>query len=141
MSQRRPQPRVFVVDDEPLIATSLSTILRHSGFDALAFTLPLEALKAAQTDAPDLLISDLLMPQLSGVELALEMQKLHPNCKVLLCSGQSSDRDLLSDAAAAGHEFEHMVKPVHPKDLLKRIHQVTGNSPSLPTVGELLAGL
>ena len=141
MSQRRPQPRVFVVDDEALIATSLSTILRHSGFDAIAYTQPREALKAAETDFPELLISDLIMPNLSGVELAIEIQKMHPNCKVLLCSGLSSDREQLSHAAALGHDFEHLVKPVHPKDLLKKIHQVTGTSPALPTVGELLAGL
>ena len=141
MPHRTGQPRVFIVDDEHMIASSLATILRHSGFDAIAFTHPLDVLQAAQAEAPDLLISDLLMPGMSGIDLGIRMQQLHPSCKILICSGQSSDQQILADARAEGHNFELLVKPMHPKDLLKRIHQVTGNSPPLPTVGELLAGI
>src|SRR3984885_2350010 len=53
---------IFVVDDEPVIASSLAAILQMNGFSARFFTCPLEALTAARSIAPDLLISDVAMP-------------------------------------------------------------------------------
>lgn len=127
MSEQHKLPSVFVVDDEPVIASSLAIILRQVGFDTKFFTEPLEALRAASSEAPDLLISDVVMPLLSGIELAIQMQERCPNCKVLLFSGQASTADMLDSARAKGHNFELLLKPVHPKDLLREIQKVTGD--------------
>ena len=80
--------RVFVVDDETVIATTLTAILKQSGFDAVGFTNPLQALAAAEEKSPDLLISDVVMPQLSGIDLAIQLKAKVPACKVLLFSGK-----------------------------------------------------
>jgi DNA-binding NtrC family response regulator len=130
MPEQRRLPRVFVVDDEPVIASSLAIILRQVGFDAKPFTEPLEALDAANSEAPDLLISDVVMPALSGIDLAIQMQERCPNCKVLLFSGQAATAGMLEDARANGHNFELLLKPVHPKDLLREIQRVTADSQS-----------
>lgn len=124
MPTDRTQPRVFVVDDEPVIATTLGVILRQQGFEAHSFNLPLEALQAAREKAPDLLISDVVMPLLSGIELAIQLREFCPNCKVLLFSGQAATAGMLESARAAGHDFEVLAKPVHPTDLLKKIRTV-----------------
>jgi DNA-binding NtrC family response regulator len=126
MPGQRKLPRVFVVDDEPVIASSLEIILGQLGFEAKSFTEPLEALNAALSEAPDLLISDVVMPVLSGIDLAIQMQERCPNCKVLLFSGQSATAGMLESARALGHNFELLLKPVHPKDLLREIRKVTG---------------
>ncbi len=141
MLKRRKQPVVFVVDDEHVIASSLATILRHLGFDATSFTEPMDALNAARATHPDLLITDVVMPQLSGIDLAVQVEESCPNCKVLLFSGQASTANLLETARANGHEFELVLKPVHPKDLLSKIQHLTGEVPPLPSIQELLAGL
>jgi DNA-binding response OmpR family regulator len=112
---------VFVVDDETVIATTLAAILRGSGFEAIAFTDPLEALLAAETREPDLLITDVMMPQLNGVDLGVQFKAIHPNVRVLLFSGQAKTSDLLQGARDAGHNFELLTKPIHPTDLLKAI--------------------
>src|ERR1700677_4685876 len=129
MSQTRTQLRVFVVDDEFVIASTLGLILRHKGFDAISFHTPLDALQAASSQAPDLLISDVVMPQLSGIELAIRLHEQCPNCKVLLFSGQAATSGLLEAARANGHNFEILSKPVHPTDLLRKIAESTGNAP------------
>jgi CheY-like chemotaxis protein len=82
---------------------------------------PLEALAEAASTPPDLLISDVMMPEMSGVDLAI---KFHPDCKVLLFSVQAATADLLRAAREQGHDFELLVKPVHPTDLLAAIKRV-----------------
>jgi DNA-binding response OmpR family regulator len=124
MSVDRVQPRVFVVDDEAVIANTLGVILRQQGFEAHSFYLPLEALRAAREMAPDLLISDVVMPVLSGIDLAIQMRALCPDCKVLLFSGQAATASMLEKARSSGHDFEVLTKPVHPADLLKKIRTV-----------------
>jgi DNA-binding NtrC family response regulator len=127
MPDPRQQPYVFVVDDEEVIASTLTMILRlQGGFRARSFSKPLEALEAAHLEAPDLLISDVVMPLLSGIELAIRMKELCPNCKVLLFSGQAATAHLLEAAQADGHDFDLLLKPVHPADLLIKIRNLTG---------------
>jgi len=116
---------VYVVDDEHIIATTLATILQNSGFDAVSFEDPLEALLAAEYRTPDLLITDVMMPQLNGVDLGIQFKAIHPNCKVLLFSGNAAHLDLLCGARNQGHDFELLSKPIHPKDLLAAIREIT----------------
>ena len=86
---------------------------------------PREALLAARSQAPGLLISDVIMPMLSGIELAIQVQATCPNCKVLLFSGQALTTDFLKSKSKAGHRFEVLSKPVHPRELLKKIQSLT----------------
>lgn len=126
MPQARQQPYVYVVDDEEVIAQTLTTILRLQGsFNARSFTRPLEALEAARSESPDLLISDVMMPQLSGIDLAIKVREHCPDCKVLLFSGQAATFKLLQEARKDGNDFEILLKPVHPADLLARIRNLT----------------
>jgi DNA-binding response OmpR family regulator len=113
--------RIFVVDDEHVIASTLAVILNMNGYYTKYFTHPLEALKAAHLDKPDLLISDVSMPDLSGVDLAIQIRAQDPDCKVLLFSGQASTMDLLESARSQGHDFHLILKPVHPTELLAAI--------------------
>jgi DNA-binding NtrC family response regulator len=81
------QVRIFVVDDQPSIASTLADILRLSGFDAVWFTNPHEALAAAKSDCPNLVISDIEMLRLSGIELAIRLKELRLDCDILLMAG------------------------------------------------------
>jgi DNA-binding NtrC family response regulator len=139
-------PRVFVVDDEPIIASTLATILRLSDFNATSFTEPLEALRAALSDSPDLLISDVVMPSLNGIALATELKAICPNCGVLLFSGQAATVGLVEAALADGNDFEVLAKPVHPADLIKTIQTILGTSnppksPILRTIEQTQEGV
>jgi DNA-binding response OmpR family regulator len=117
--------RIFVVDDEPVIASSLAAILRMNGFSARFFTSPLEALAAARSESPDLVISDVVMPGISGVDLAIQMRAQNPDCKILLFSGQAATSDLLEGVRAQGHDFRILEKPVSPSEFLSEIGQLS----------------
>ena len=112
---------VFVVDDEAVIAQTLAIILNQAGFQASAFDHPEKAIAASAQLTPALLISDVMMPGMTGVELAIHFREPHPDCKVLLFSGQASTADLLERARAEGYDFDLLSKPVHPADLLAKL--------------------
>jgi DNA-binding NtrC family response regulator len=116
------KPVVYVVDDERVIAETLSMILNQAGFVAFAFEDPRQALHAAgSATKPDLLITDVVMPGMTGTELAIEFRRTYPQCKVLLFSGQASTANLLETARAQGYEFDLLTKPIHPSDLLAKV--------------------
>jgi DNA-binding NtrC family response regulator len=127
--------RIFVVDDEEIISATIAAILRLKGFEATAFTLPLEALAASHLEVPDLLISDIVMPMLSGVELAIQLRAFHPGCKVLLFSGEWAAADFPDSAREDKHDFEIIPKPVHPKELLRKVQEMLITTPA-PGTGE-----
>ena len=114
-------PRVFVVDDEHVVASTLAAILQMHGFSARFFTSPLEALTAARSKAPDVLVSDVEMPGISGIELAIQMKAQYPRCKILLLSGQAATLDMLQQARAQGHNFDLLLKPIPPVEFLLEI--------------------
>ncbi len=114
-------PRVLVADDKRVIADTLTTILNQSGFEARAVYSGETAVEMASVFKPEMLISDVIMCGLSGIDAAIQIRALLPDIKILLFSGQAATADLLEDARSRGHDFEILAKPVHPQDLLARL--------------------
>jgi CheY-like chemotaxis protein len=112
------RPTILVVDDEAVIADTLGMILELNGFSVAIAYDGKSALSISQTIRPDLLLTDVAMPGMSGIDLAIEIQKNIPTCKVLLFSGQASTSDLLVAAHHKGREFTILAKPLHPTELL-----------------------
>ena len=115
------RPIVLVVDDEPIVADTLAEILTRSGYAAMAVYDGESALETAALVPPDLLIADDLLPQMSGVDLAIAVKNESPDCKIILLSGQQSAAYLLSAGKSAVHQISLLSKPVHPSDLLSKV--------------------
>lgn len=110
--------RVLVADDEHIIADTLGLILNRSGFEAATVYSGQKAVETAQSWPPDVFLTDVVMPGLSGIDAAIQICTMIPHCRVLLLSGQAATTDLLREARVRGHEFEILLKPVHPAQLL-----------------------
>jgi CheY-like chemotaxis protein len=115
------KPKVLVADDERVIADTLAIILNQSGFEATAVYSGEKAVETAKTLRPDMLISDVIMTDLNGIDAAIKIRAMLPSCKILLFSGQAATADLLDRAQGQGHQFEILAKPVHPQDLLAKL--------------------
>ena len=115
------KPKVLVADDERVIADTLAMILNQSGFEARAVYSGETALSQAASFEPDMLISDVIMADLNGIDAAIRIRGILPKIKILLFSGQAATADLLEKARAKGYEFEILAKPVHPQDLLAKL--------------------
>ncbi|HUQ49832.1 MAG TPA: response regulator [Terriglobales bacterium] len=122
LTQGKKYKRVLVVDDEHAVADTLVLILEGAGYSASAVYSGAEAIDAAESLKPDLIISDVMMPPgIDGVRAAMEIMLIHPECRIVLFSGQAATNDLLIDAKARGYQFEILAKPIHPLELLQRI--------------------
>ena len=113
--------RVMVVDDEQVIANSLAIILNKAGFEALAVFSGERAIELLESFQPEMLIADVVMPGMTGIEAAIAIRNKLPKCNILLFSGQAATTELLEQARTQGHEFEILAKPVHPADLLEKL--------------------
>lgn len=121
MTNGTTKPKVLVADDEQVIANTLAIILNQAGFEARAVYSGENALETVDAFQPNMLISDVIMTGMTGIEAAIQIRQKLPQCKVLLFSGQAATADLLEKARAQGHEFEILAKPVHPTDLLAKL--------------------
>lgn len=121
IGNNKAKPKVLVVDDERVIADTLAIILNQHGYDASAVYTGTGAVERARNDHPDLIISDVIMPDMNGIEAAINIRRFLPQCKILLFSGQAATANLLESARAQGHEFEILAKPIHPQDLLAKL--------------------
>jgi DNA-binding response OmpR family regulator len=120
--QRRPV--VLIVDDEQVIADTLSAIFAKCGFAALtAYDAP-SALEVAMLSAPEILISDVALPGMNGVELAIALVEAVPACKVLLFSAHAGAAEMVMEAREQGHEFLFLAKPVHPAVVVTRVKEL-----------------
>jgi DNA-binding response OmpR family regulator len=121
LQPQRSLPKILVVDDERRIADTLAEILQMSGFHVVISYDGWEALEAAARFRPDYLLTDVLMPRMNGVELAIAMRKMYPNTRILLFSGQAGISEMLLDGQRQGFEFELIAKPIHPIKLIERL--------------------
>jgi CheY-like chemotaxis protein len=128
MPMRNTGAKILVVDDERAIASTLAMILEYQGYKtAVAFSGE-EAVEVAGSFQPDCIVSDVMMGAMNGIEAAMEILRALPYCKVLLISGNAGYGDLLEKARAKGFDFELLLKPVPPPELLARIEKVLSNS-------------
>jgi CheY-like chemotaxis protein len=123
-AQQNPRnPVVLVVDDEVVIADTLTTILSQHGIAAMTAYDGFGALEIARVVPPDLLLADVVMPGMSGIDLAIQIKKDIPDCAILLFSGQAATAGLLAKAGKAWCDFEVLLKPIHPQKLMQVIFE------------------
>ena len=115
--------RVHIVDDQRLIADTLAEILGNAGFDAVAAYDGFDALDKASRFQPNWIVTDVLMPRMNGVELAIAIRKNYPGSSILLFSGQAGISEILQDGHRQGYQFELIAKPIHPMRLIERLRE------------------
>ena len=110
--------RILIADDERTIADTLAIIVRMHGFEARTAYDGEQAVKVALEWRPHILLSDVLMPVMDGIEAAIAICRAMPDCRVVLLSGLASASDLGGELKRRGHAFEVLRKPIPPEELL-----------------------
>jgi len=112
--------RILIVDDEFAIADTLAMIFRTQHYDARVAYSAQSAIELIAQWRPDLAILDVILPGMTGIDLAIVIKANHPRCQVLLFSGHANTTMLLEEAGRKGFQFEVLAKPVHPTVMLER---------------------
>ena len=128
--------RILVVDEESVTADTLAKVLRRNGYATEAAYDGNGALQRALLSPPELVITDVALPGMSGVQLAITIKRVYPDCKILLYSGQASTPELIRSHHCAPYDFTLLSKPVRPRDLLALVeHRLGTGGPVLGTSG------
>lgn len=101
--------RVLVVDDDGDTCALIADILIEDGYEVQAFTVAEEALEALENDRFDLVLADIKMPRISGVDLLREVRKRDLNTQVVLMTAYASVETAV--AAVRGEAFDYLIKP------------------------------
>jgi len=119
---------ILVVDDEPMALKLVEAILERRGFDVLSSTSPLQAVEIfrAQRDRIELLISDIVMPEMDGAKLANKLVALNPDLPVLFMSGFVTEHEV--EQAAAISQFAFIRKPFRPSTLVQAVQKMLAGS-------------
>ena len=119
-------PTILVVDDEEMVRVSTARMLERRGYHAITAASPSQALDLLRGDAPiDLLISDIVMPEIYGTDLILQAQALRPGLPVLLISGFADQQNARHGPIPEGVPF--LAKPFDLADLLAQVRTLLGN--------------
>ena len=116
------QPRILVVDDEEYLTDLLSTSLRFQGFEVLCAWSGFDALSAVASFAPDLILLDVTMPDIDGIEVCRRLRGDGNQVPVIFLTARDTKADLLSGFAIGGDDY--ITKPFSLEEVVVRIQAV-----------------
>ncbi|MBU0492811.1 MAG: response regulator transcription factor [Chloroflexi bacterium] len=114
-------PQILVVDDEPKIASVVCDYLKRDGFQVLEARDGLAALAAARQHAPDLIVLDLMLPGMSGLEVCRTLRR-ESNVPIIMLTARAEETDKLVGLGLGADDY--VVKPFSPRELVARVHAV-----------------
>ena len=121
MSQDTLKPRILVVDDEPSMREMLGIVLRRDGFHVLIAANGTQAQELLKGERIDLLLSDIVMPEMDGIELAQRCNEVSPATKVMFITGFAA---VTLKASREQPRAKVLSKPFHLKDLVLEVDRV-----------------
>jgi YesN/AraC family two-component response regulator len=119
--------RVLVVDDEKVIRDLLTKVMEFYEYDSIEAEDGAIAWETFQRDKPDLVISDIYMPHLSGIHLLRNIRRADPSTKVILITGYSTFTQFTSDSQSRPDAF--FIKPLEIEVLATTMNQLLSDEP------------
>jgi two-component system, OmpR family, response regulator len=120
--ERRRGPCILVVDDEPHIVDLVATALRYEGFEVVGRATGREALAAAELDRPDLIVLDVMLPDVDGIEVARTLRRHGLLMPVVFLTARDRSADAVAGLTAGGDDYVR--KPFSLEELIARIRAV-----------------
>jgi len=121
MASTAPSPRVLVVDDEPVVRDVLTRYLTHEGFEVDTAADGHAALTAIEAQPPNVIVLDLMLPKLSGLEL-LRLVRLESSVPVIILSARVSERERIAGLELGADDY--VTKPYSPGEVVARVRAV-----------------
>jgi DNA-binding response OmpR family regulator len=113
--------RVLVVDDEPMVRDVLTRYLSREGFEVTGAADGLQALEAVRQGAPDVILLDLMLPRMSGLDV-LRTVRMEGDVPVIILSAKASEQERIQGLQLGADDY--VVKPYSPGEVVARVHAV-----------------
>jgi DNA-binding NtrC family response regulator len=114
--------RVLIVDDEPSVRQVISEWLRRKNFHVLEAEGGRQAMERIRRDKPDVVVSDVVMPEMNGIQLLTAANTARTKIPFLMISGYPSHLDAVK--VMKNGALDYLAKPFHPDELTRRIHRL-----------------
>ena len=117
--------RILLVDDEEIVLVGWKEELKAVGYDVRTATSGKKAIEIAKEEMPDIVVTDLVMPEMNGVEVCRNLREMYPDLEVLFVSGHPIETEKrLIDFIEAGGRDEFLRKPFLKKELIDVIEKI-----------------
>ena len=124
--------KILVVDDDARVANTTAAVLGSAGYECRAVHSGAAAIEVASAFVPDLVLSDVMMPDVNGVQVCMRIREQLPRCSILLFSGDVCHARMLMEQAQAN--FTLLTKPIAPDDLFRQIELLLRQRPPVDEV-------
>ena len=129
--------RILIVDDDPKVCETLDRYLAHAGFATASALDGRRALAAVRTFGPDLIVLDVMLPELDGLALCREIRAAS-DVPVIFLTARSTERDKLAGLALGADDY--LTKPFSPRELVARVQAVLRRAPATDATPRIVAG-
>jgi DNA-binding response OmpR family regulator len=119
--------KILLVDDEEEFVTTLAERLELRGLQARAALNGEDALQMIEADTPEIVILDVLMPGLGGLEVLRRIKAQHPKIPVILLTGRGSEKEGIKGMELGA--FDYLMKPLNIDELIKKMQEATESQP------------
>ena len=119
--------RILLVDDEEEFVTTLAERLELRGLQARAVTNGEDALQMIETDPPRVVILDVMMPGLGGLEVLKRIKTQNPQIHVILLTGRGSTKEGIEGMQLGA--FDYLMKPINIEELIKKMQEAIKSQP------------
>ncbi|MEW5958112.1 MAG: response regulator transcription factor [Chloroflexota bacterium] len=124
--------RILVVDDEPNIREVVELYLRRGGFEVEVAADGAAALLAIERKIPDLIVLDLMMPAVDGLQVTRALRQSEPNIPIIMLTARSEEADRIAGLELGADDY--VTKPFSPKELVARVKAVLRRASAKPLV-------
>ena len=122
----KPKLKVALLDDDLSVLKATSRLLASAGWDVETFSDPVEFLRHAKSRPPQIVVIDILMPVMDGLEVQARLRKMSPSTRVIVMT--SKDDPAVRDQAMGAGASAFFVKPVHDEEFLDGIETAASNN-------------
>jgi DNA-binding response OmpR family regulator len=129
-------PTVLVVDDDDTVAAVVVGYLERAGHRATQLGDGASALKAVEADAPDLIVLDLMLPEVDGLEVCRRVRATHPDLPVIMLTALGEAEDRIAGLEVGADDY--VTKPFSPRELVLRVESVLRRTSAVRTPAPLL---
>lgn len=128
--------KVLVVEDDPMLRDGLVDLLQGAGHEVVSKTDGAAGLQAGREDAFDLVILDLMLPKLDGIEICRRLRTVRPGLPILMLTARGAEEDKVKGLKAGADDY--VTKPFGVRELLARVEAFERRIQSVPAAPEIL---